>query len=216
MYILFFFPDSGSAGDFFSSSPLPPFSALEELFQIFAYYIPATSIVLYFCYKDTACFSMEQSIALPANQAVLSRIKSAFSVLLSAIALIFIGGVTILLEYFFTKIPVSDNFAPVKAPSGLFSVSVMAASCIIAAYLEEGFFRLLLCGRLTASGLKKSISMFISSLLFAVCHTWEGIWGVTGAFFSGLFLSFVFENKKSLHHVALCHALYNIFVYLLP
>ncbi|MDR2802708.1 MAG: CPBP family intramembrane metalloprotease [Treponema sp.] len=159
---------------------------------------------------------MGQSVCLPANQAVLSRIKAVFSVLLSTTALIFIGGVTVLLEVFFTKTPVSDNFIPVKTPSGLFAVSIMAASCVIAAYLEESFFRLLLCDRLTASGLKKSISIFVSSLLFAVCHTWEGIWGVTGAFFSGLFLSFVFEKKKSLHHIALCHALYNIFVYLLP
>jgi membrane protease YdiL (CAAX protease family) len=192
---------------------VPEFSAYEEAFQLLAFYFPAAALVLHFCIKDTSDLPVKQKYT------TISKLlpRFALAVLLCTAALLMIGGFTVFCE---SLLPGAEPFASdikyVASPSGPVEVSLMAASCLVAAYLEEGFFRVFLYGRLLASGLKKMSAILISSLLFSICHSWEGLWGIAGAFLSGLFLSFLFERKKSLHLIALSHALYNITVYLLP
>lgn len=214
IYILFFPPDPGSIRTLFDPVPTPamPSSVFEELFQVFVFYIPATALVLYFCFQDTPDLAFEQRFCAKRSGIFASVIKTAIVTLVSAAALLLIGGLTIFVEKFFAE-PDFSATAPESAPfAGIFVIVVF---CVAAAYLEESFFRLLLYRRLLISGLKKAPAVLVSSLMFAACHAWEGVWGMTGALLSGIFLAFLFERKKSLNIVSLSHALYNITVYLL-
>jgi membrane protease YdiL (CAAX protease family) len=220
VYILFFLPDSGSIRSLFApaSDSLQSFSAFDELFQIFAFYIPALALVLYFCFQHTPDSPVTQKYFTNDTIFFASHLKFSAGVILCAAGLLLIGAFTILAENLFAETEYFSNvFTPlVKAPAGFLAVFVMIVSCIIAAYFEESFFRVLLYRRLLASSLQKLPAVLIASLLFAVCHAWQGFWGVADAFLSGIFLAFLFDIKKSLHMIALSHALYNIVVYLLP
>ena len=214
IYTLFFFPDSYSAQNLFASvpEPIPPFSAFDELFQIFVFYIPALALVFYFSLQHI------QDSPLKKSYPTGTYLKCAARIMLCTFCLLLIGGFTVITESFVTG---TENFpaafAPVvERPSGVLAISVMIISCIIAAYLEESFFRALLYHRLLISGLRKIPAILTASFLFAVCHAWQGVWGMSDALLSGVFLGFLFEKQKSLNIIALGHALYNIIVYLLP
>jgi membrane protease YdiL (CAAX protease family) len=213
IYVLFFSPDPESALALFGpvGEPVPPFSAREELFQLVSFYIPAAALVLHFCFQDTPDSTVKQ------NFFTKRPFVFALATLLGAVALLLTGGFTVFVEGLLTdKERFSTAAARYAAPSGPAEISLMALSCVVAAYLEEGFFRALLYRRLLVSGLRKASAVLVSSLLFAVCHSWEGVWGVAGAFLSGLLLSFLFGLSKSLSLVSFSHALYNIAVYLMP
>jgi membrane protease YdiL (CAAX protease family) len=220
IYILLFFPDPYSAQNSFTSASeaVLPFSAVDELFQIFVFYIPALALVLYFCFRYTQDLSFEKSCFSGYKDIFTSRLKFTACTILCAFCLLLIGGLMVILENHLSKTEgFPTTLLPVmETPGSVFAISVMAASCIIAAYLEESFFRVLLYRRLLAAGQQKAPAIFTASLLFAACHAWQGIWGMSGAFMSGIFLAFLFERQKSLNLIALSHALYNILVYLLP
>jgi membrane protease YdiL (CAAX protease family) len=215
IYLLFFSPDSGSIGGLFTaaSEAAPKFSAYEEAFRLLAFYLPAAALVLYFCFHNTP-----ESIIISKRLLIPLRfLRFTLAVLLCTAALLLIGGLTAFAESLFTEAkPLLPDIKRIPSPQGPLEVSLMTVSCVVAAYLEEGFFRMLLYERLLVSGLKKPLAILVASLLFAVCHLWEGLWGVAGAFLSGLFLALLFERKKSLNLAAFGHALYNIIVYLLP
>jgi membrane protease YdiL (CAAX protease family) len=215
VYILFFFPDSGSVGSLLAPIPTPamPYSAFEEIFQVFAFYIPASALVLYFCFQDTPDPAFKQRFCAKRAGIFASAVSPALITLASTAALLVIGGFTVFFENFFTGPDPLHPSPPESAVSAV--IFAIIVSCVAAAYLEESFFRILLYRRLLASGLKKVYAVLVSSLLFAVCHAWEGLWGMTGAFLSGVFLSFLFERKGSLNIISLSHAMYNITVYLL-
>ncbi|MDR2096886.1 MAG: CPBP family intramembrane metalloprotease [Spirochaetaceae bacterium] len=193
------------------------FSAFDELFQIFAFYIPALALVLYFCFRNTPRSLIKQNYFTDNTVFFTARLKFAALVIPCAACLLLIGAFTVIAGTLLEKV---EDFPPVfipviESPDSFFAVFVMILSCVIAAYFEESFFRVLLYNSLIASGLQKIPAALAASLLFAVCHAWQGFWGVTGAFLSGVFLAFLFEKNKSLHLIALSHALYNITVYLL-
>jgi membrane protease YdiL (CAAX protease family) len=220
IYTLFFFPDSYSVQNLFTSASEStlPFSAFDELFQILVFYIPALALVLYFSFQYTQNLPLKKRYSCGAAGIFPSYLNYAVCIILCTICLLLIGGFTIIVESVFTKAEdFQTAFAPVvEAPDGAFAVSVMVLSCIVAAYLEESFFRALLFSRLLVTGLQKAPAILTASLLFALCHAWQGFWGMLGAFLSGVFLGFLFDRQKSLNIVALGHALYNITVYLLP
>ena len=54
-----------------------------------------------------------------------------------------------------------------------------------------------------------------STMLFSICHIYEGPWGFLNSALSGLVLAFTFLRFRSLHGVAIAHALYNILAYVL-
>jgi membrane protease YdiL (CAAX protease family) len=64
-------------------------------------------------------------------------------------------------------------------------------------------------------GLGKHRAVLASTLLFAFCHVYEGPWGFLNAALSGVILAFLFLRFRSLHGIAIAHAMYNIFVYAL-
>jgi membrane protease YdiL (CAAX protease family) len=210
LYILFFPPDSGL------TQLLAPavmrslsFSVSEAIFQSFTFYIPASSVVLYFYLQDTPDLQLKKSPRVTCT----GIIKFIFHAVSGAVALLLIGGFIVFVEGLFPGMgfPAPD----VEMPYSAAAIPTMLFYWICAAYLEESFFRALLYGRLLLSGVKKIPAAVISAVFFALCHAWEGHWGMAGAFLSGLFLSFMFERKKSLDCITASHALYNITVYLL-
>lgn len=220
IYTLFFFPDSYSVQNLFTSASESalPFSAFDELFQILVFYIPALALVLYFHFQYTQDLPFKKRYSCGAAGTFTSYLNYTACIILCTICLLLIGGFTVIVESVLVKAEdFQTAFAPVvEAPSGVFAVSVMVLSCVVAAYLEESFFRALLYSRLLITGLQKAPAILTASLLFALCHAWQGFWGMSGAFLSGIFLGFLFNRQKSLNIIALGHALYNIIVYLLP
>ncbi|MDR2447899.1 MAG: CPBP family intramembrane metalloprotease [Treponema sp.] len=94
---------------------------------------------------------------------------------------------------------------------------VLCLSCLSAGYLEESFFRVYLSDRLKKCGFYPA--MLMSSVSFAYCHLYEGVFGVVNALLAGLFLFFIFNKRKysagmqTLHAIALAHGAYNALVY---
>jgi membrane protease YdiL (CAAX protease family) len=220
IYPLFFLPDSCSVQNLLTpaAQPPPPFSAAGELFHLFIFYVPALALVLYFCFEHTPDIQLKQSRFASGADGIIPRLKFSGGVALCTLGLLSIGAFTAAAENLFAQ---AEHFPVVlmpalDGPGGLFAVAVMAASCVVAAYLEESFFRMLLYRGLLETGLQKAPALLTASLLFALCHAWQGLWGMSGAFLSGLFLAFLFDRHGSLNLVAPAHALYNIIVYLLP
>ncbi|MDR1148692.1 MAG: CPBP family intramembrane metalloprotease [Spirochaetaceae bacterium] len=179
---------------------------------MFMFYLPALAIILYFCFQDTPDLCLKQSPYINKyTKTFVSRLKFIFFVLSGTAALLMIGSAVVFIGSLLTN---AEQSPVAEAPYGLSSVLVMIVYCVCAAYLEESFFRVLLCYRLFSSGIKKHSAVIVSGILFAICHAWEGFGGMANAFLSALFLSFLFERKKSLNCIALSHALYNIAVYI--
>jgi membrane protease YdiL (CAAX protease family) len=108
--------------------------------------------------------------------------------------------------------------APVSAPAIGFprspaAFSVMILSCLSTGYLEETYFRLYLFTRFTEGGIRPVKGMAVSSLLFALCHLYEGPFGTLNAFLAGLLLFFIFTRRRTIHGLAWAHGGYNIFAY---
>ncbi|MDR1929885.1 MAG: CPBP family intramembrane metalloprotease [Treponema sp.] len=90
----------------------------------------------------------------------------------------------------------------------------MVLSSFTAGYLEESYFRWYLPARFRESGLSVPGSFLISTVLFSLCHVYEGPWGAANAALAGALLSLVFVRSRSIHGIALGHGLYNVFVFI--
>jgi membrane protease YdiL (CAAX protease family) len=121
--------------------------------------------------------------------------------------LIFIGTVLALVSSLAAGFPSPQVEAPGDAPGW----TVMVLSCLGTGFLEESFFRFYLFNKLDNIGERKRI--VLSTLFFALCHVYEGPWGVLNAALAGSFLSVLFLKYRSLYGVAAAHGFYNIFVY---
>jgi membrane protease YdiL (CAAX protease family) len=58
-----------------------------------------------------------------------------------------------------------------------------------------------------------AIRVLFSTVLFSLCHIYEGPWGILNAVLAGIFLSVLFNRYRSIHGIAWAHAAYNMFVY---
>jgi membrane protease YdiL (CAAX protease family) len=91
----------------------------------------------------------------------------------------------------------------------------MILSCLGTGYLEESYFRYYLLIKLEIPVPNAAMRAALSTALFSLCHMYEGPWGILNAVIAGLFLSALFVRFRSLHGVALAHAFYNMFVYVM-
>lgn len=103
---------------------------------------------------------------------------------------------------------------PLRPPDGAAHLAAAMFSAAAAAFLEEGYFRAYLIPRLQKTGAGVRESAAVSVLLFALCHIYEGPWGVLNSAAAGAVLSFFFIRYRSFYGVALAHALYNVCVYI--
>ena len=179
------------------------FSWTAETGRILMYTLPSLALVWYLLLRAKSL--KEMGIKLPQKKDFVAA-----SLAFSTLTLI---GVTISL--------VSAQFGETAglrqslSPKALTEWTVLVISCISSAYLEESFFRFYLLSRKEEMGLGPHRAVLVSTLLFSICHIYEGPWGFLNAALSGVVLAYIFLRFRSLHGVAAAHALYNILAYVL-
>ena len=192
----------------FSAGPVQPgdpveFSAAAEIIRIVLYNLPSIALIWYLLLKVKSL--KEWGVSLPGKRDIISAA-------LSFPALFLIGMTISLISPSFGEIPSAPRFLP---PDSVVQWVVLVISCVSAAYLEESFFRFYLLSKREEMGLGPHRAVLISTLLFSFCHLYEGPWGFLNAALSGVLLAFIFLRFRSLHGIAIAHALYNIMVYAL-
>jgi len=197
--VLFLRVSTGAA----SSGEAVDFSATNEIARIVLYNIPSLALIWYLLLKVKSL--KEWGITFP-------RKKDLLPAAAAIPALVLIGLTIALISRFFTEIPSGSRFLP---PQNFVSWVILIVSCISAAYLEESYFRFYLLSKREEIGLGPFRAVIFSTLLFSVCHIYEGPWGFLNAALSGALLAFLFLRYRSLHGIALAHALYNVLVYVL-
>lgn len=100
---------------------------------------------------------------------------------------------------------------PWEAPPNRLLPIVVVASLAVA-YREEVFFRAYLLERREELGLPAWAMVTASSVIFAVAHLYQGVAGFVVSLLIGGALGLVFLWRRSLHGVAIAHALYNVMV----
>jgi membrane protease YdiL (CAAX protease family) len=175
------------------------FSLNQELDRIFTYQLPALALIVYLLHPHPG------GMFRP-------RARDLGTVLLALPGLLILGVLVTLPGSLFPS-PVSVPV--INGPLGPAAVLVMILSCLSTGYLEETYFRLYLFTRFTEGGIGPVKAMAVSSLLFALCHIYEGPLGALNAFLAGLLLGFIFSRRKSIHGLAWAHGGYNIFVYIM-
>jgi membrane protease YdiL (CAAX protease family) len=203
IYLVLFFPD-------FMSPPLPaplegaaiPFSLVREAARIVAYNGPSLLLLWYLIFTRRG----------EPGRRILPRISGgdvqAFFVSLPGLLAIGLG-ISLVLPFFAGA---AGTFT-LEAPSSAAGWAVVFLSCLSTGYLEETYFRYYLLSRFAAPGVK-FLAVLCSTALFALCHFYEGLWGVLNAFFAGLLLALVYLRYGALHGIAWAHGVYNAIVYL--
>jgi membrane protease YdiL (CAAX protease family) len=197
--VLFFRISAGTI----ASGGIAAFSATAEIAHIVLYNIPSLALVWYLLLKVKS--AKEWGVTLPGKKDLLP-----FALSLPALVLI---GLTISVgSRIFEAAPSVFQLAP---PQDAVSWSILSLSCISTAYLEESFFRFYLLSKREEMGLGPHRAVVVSTLLFSLCHIYEGPWGFLNAALSGILLAFFFLRFRSLHGIACAHALYNMLVFFL-
>jgi membrane protease YdiL (CAAX protease family) len=148
--------------------------------------------------------------ALPLPAGILKPgAKDLYPFLIGFPGLVFTGLAVSLVMMNVPSLPLPPKInAPESAPGWI----VMAFSCLGTGYLEESYFRCYLL--LKFDDTRIWFRLLASVVLFALCHVYEGPWGILNAALAGCLLAFLFERYKSLHGIALAHGADNAFVYL--
>jgi membrane protease YdiL (CAAX protease family) len=177
------------------------FSATIEIARILLYNIPSLALIWYLLLRDRSI--EELGITLPVK-------RDFISAALTLPALILVGLTISKVSPLFDGISSNSRFLP---PQTFVSWVILSFSCLSTGYLEESFFRFYLLSRKEEMGLGPYQAVLFSTLMFSFCHAYEGPWGFLNAAISGVILAFVFLRFRSLHGIAIAHALYNMLVY---
>jgi membrane protease YdiL (CAAX protease family) len=202
LYVLLFLSGSlaGPTGQAAAEEPAA-FSAAAELIRIIMYTIPSLALIWHLLLQGKTL--KNRGIGPPGRKDLLPG-------LLALPSLILIGFIIALIAPYFSEMPRAPEIA---VPSTIPAWIVLGFSCISAGYLEESFFRFYLLSKREELGLGPSRAALVSTLLFSLCHVYEGPWGFLNAALAGTALAFVFLRYSSLHGIALAHGLYNLFAY---
>ena len=180
-----------------------PFSTLSELTRLFSYTIPALALLWYLILE-------KKSLPLSLNELGLKK-EDAVSLAWGFPGLVLAGVlITFTMKTVYQETPIG-----VEAPDSAAGWAMMIISCISTGYLEESFFRFYLLKKLEDWVPFRPARVIFAVLLFALCHGYEGPWGILNAVIAGILLSVLFERYRSLHGIAWAHGLYNAFVYAL-
>jgi len=203
-WVLFFRIPAGSApGEGAVGAVAMDFSWTAETARILMYTLPSLTLVWYLLLKVKSLKAM--GIRLPQKKDFIVA-----SLAFSALTLI---GVTIsqVSARFGGDVPLRHSLSP----KTVIEWAVLVISCVSSAYLEESYFRFYLFSKKEEMGLGPHRAVLVSTLLFSICHIYEGPWGFLNAALSGVVLAYAFLRFRSLHGVAGAHALYNILAYVL-
>jgi membrane protease YdiL (CAAX protease family) len=133
-----------------------------------------------------------------AGAACLALVPSALAALLSSL-----GAVTPSLSN-----PLLDAVARPAASPALVLPLVLLSSLAVG-YSEELFFRVYLIQRLEDGGLPLFWACAASSLLFGGAHGAQGLLGIVLGAALGAWFAWLWSRRRSLHEIALGHALYD-------
>ena len=197
--VLFFRISSGTA----PSEEAVLFSANAELVRIFMYNIPSLALVWYLMLKTKSL--KEWGVGLPGKRDALPGLIGFALIVAVGFAVFFaargLGG-----------LPEGPR---VSTPTSIAPWAALIVSVFVGAYLEESFFRFYLLSKREEMGLGPHRAVFVSTLLFAVCHLHAGLWGFVNAAVSGTALAYVFLRTRSLHGVSVAHGMYNVLAFVL-
>ena len=202
LYLVLFFP--GLTSGYIPAEAIITFSAFRELARLFTYVIPALALIWYLILEKNS---------LPLSMRDI-RIKKAdgISFIIGLPLLILAGAFVSLLM---NKINPDLALPAVQAPENITGWIILAVSCTGTGYLEESFFRFYLLQKLYEWIPSGWIRVLFSVLLFALCHAYEGPWGILNAAIAGLILSILFMRYRTIHGIVWSHACYNAFVYVM-
>jgi membrane protease YdiL (CAAX protease family) len=179
------------------------FSAGRHLFRLFTYNLPALTLVLFLLRNEKT-----------ARALVRPRLRDLLICGLSLAALLAIAFLLNTLSSLLAPQSVAPQSMTLETPGDVMGWLALCLSCLGTGYLEESWFRLYLPLKLRNAGVVPKTAVSLSTLLFALCHRYEGLWGVLNAALAGAVLSLIIWKKKSFHGIALAHALYNTLAYL--
>lgn len=189
---------------FFSGSPAvtvsAEFSITAEIGKVLLYIIPSIALIWYLLSRN---WKTEYSTVKPGKHDLIAG--------LITLPCLLITGFTVALMASLTGSPAME--VSLHTPASTAQWVILCVSCILAAYLEESFFRFYLLSKRHDMNLKAPLALFFSTALFSICHIYEGPWGFLNAAIAGLFLGFMFLRYNSIHGIAIAHGLYNIAAY---
>jgi membrane protease YdiL (CAAX protease family) len=180
---------------------LIPFVPASELGRIFTYNVPSLALIWYL-------LILTRSVS-PASLGPRGRDFGVF--ILAFPGLLVLGCIVSFAASLFPSV----SSPAIGTPQGPAAFLVMALSSLSTGYLEESYFRFYLFTRFKEGGIGPVQGMICSSLLFALCHLYEGPLGMVNAFLAGMFLFFLFSRRQSIHGLAWAHGGYNVFVYIM-
>jgi membrane protease YdiL (CAAX protease family) len=178
------------------------FSVTAELVEIFMYFIPSLVLIWYLIFKAR---TIEIWAVKPGKKDLASFIVT--------LPCLLITGFFITLTGSYIGAPAEG--ITLNLPSTAAEWLLLCVTCLLAAYLEESYFRFYLISRREELNLNAASALALSVVLFSICHIYEGPWGFMNAVISGTILGFVFLRYNSLHGIAAAHALYNISIYVI-
>ena len=204
LYFILFFP--GFMNTPGSISETGTFSAIRELSRTITYAVPGFTLIWYLM-QDKKGFS-----ALKTEK---PEKKDLLPFIIGFACLIIIGlGISFLINY----LPEPQGLPPppkINAPVNPAGWIVMVLSCLSTGYLEESYFRYYLLSKFEDLIPRAALRIMLSTILFAVCHIYEGPWGIMNSALAGIILGIIFIKYRSLHGIAIAHGAYNIFVYVI-
>ena len=218
LYFVLFFPGIYASGISVETSPTGtiPFSAIRELGRTLTYTIPSLALLWYIILGRVSADKMPEKlkwILFPWLKKLQKRDLLPFTIGLPgliAIGLAISQLVSVIVNFENTPPPLL-----VEAPGSVWGWIVMAFSCVGTGYLEESYFRYYLLTRLETRVPNPALRISLSTVLFSICHIYEGPWGILNAVLAGLLLSMLFIRYRSVHGIAWAHGAYNIFVYVM-
>ncbi|MDR1096455.1 MAG: CPBP family intramembrane metalloprotease [Spirochaetaceae bacterium] len=142
------------------------------------------------------------------------RVKDALPFLFSLGGLLLTGLFVWLLGRFLPFVLPPEDFVLAK-PAGVIEWAKIIVFCLLVGYWEEGFFRMYFLTVCRRAGIPKYAAVLISTLVFALCHSYEGVPGLINAGIAGVLLSCVYLKTESYHGIAAAHAAYNVLAYVL-
>jgi membrane protease YdiL (CAAX protease family) len=178
---------------------LIPFSAGRELTRLVAYTLPCLGFMGYLIHRQC-----------PGSLKPRKQDLCAFGAAILGLGCIGIGISSA--ESWVNALSSGPAF---EAPQGFRAWLIALLSSAGTGYLEESYFRVYLVRGAEEAGISRRSGAFFSCLLFALCHSYEGPWGVLQAALAGGVLSWVFTRYRAIHGIALAHGAYNSLVYLM-
>lgn len=224
LYFVLFFPGIYNA-PFYTEGITPgtiPFSTLRELARTLTYSVPSLALLWYLILDKKGFSTLRETFSSESGLSQLigreppsiKPLKKDFICLGACFpGLVIIGLFISLLISLFSQQTALTAPPIVEGPENVIGWIVIIFSSIATGYLEETYFRYYLLTKLESQLPQAIVRIIISTVLFSLCHFYEGPWGVLNAVLAGVFLSMLFIRFRSLHGIAWAHAAYNIFVY---